>query len=236
MSAAPPIGIGLMCKPPRPGASKTRLAAMLGADAAASLARAFLDDTAAMLSRACAAHTLVKKAYFRPADAADEIAAIIGADWPLAFCDAGDLGASMLEALEDLLRLTPAGAIIVGSDLPTLPEHLIADAAGRLRAGDERTAVIGPSADGGYFLIGIRGKAAAPLLQPMVWSTPEVLAETRRRAQRNGIRLVEVGAWYDIDEAQDLERLARDAASASATRTALAQLRAPEAQGSPAHD
>jgi uncharacterized protein len=223
--SAPPIGIGLMCKPPRPGASKTRLAATMGADAAASLARAFLIDTAAMLSRASIAHGLMKKAYYRPADAGDEIGAIIGADWPLAFCDAGDLGASMLEALEDLLRLTPAGAILIGSDLPTLPESHIAQAAALLRAGNDRTAVIGPSADGGYYLIGIRGRAAAPLLDPMVWSTPDVLAETHRRAGRHGIDLVEIGGWYDIDEAQDLSRLAGDnAGCAAATRAALAKL------------
>jgi rSAM/selenodomain-associated transferase 1 len=226
MSFTTPIGIGLMCKPPRPGASKTRLAATLGADAAAGLARGFLVDTAAMLSRACATHGLVKKAYFRPADAEDEIAGIIGREWPLAFCDAGDLGASMREALEDLLRLAPAGAIIIGSDLPTLPERHIAEAAACLRAGDERTAVIGPSADGGYYLIGIRGSAAAPLLEPMIWSTPDVLAETRRRAGRHGIRLVEVSAWYDIDEAGDLDRIADDAAGlAVATRAALAKIR-----------
>lgn len=220
------IGVGLMCKPPRPGTSKTRLAAALGHDAAALLARAFLMDTASMLARACISHDLVRKAYFRPADAAEEIAAIIGSDWPLAYCDAGDLGASMLEALEDLLRLAPAGAMIVGSDMPTLPERLIADAAACLRAGDERTAVIGPSADGGYYLIGIRASAAAPLLEPMTWSTPGVLSETRRRADLNGIRLVEIGGWYDIDEAGDLDNLAGDAAAlAPATRAAMAQLR-----------
>jgi hypothetical protein len=226
MSATPAIGVGLMCKPPRPGASKTRLAATLGLEAAALLARAFLNDTAAMLSQACSAHKLIKKAYFRPADAADEIAAIIGSDWPLAFCDSGDLGASMREALEDLLRLAPAGAILIGSDLPTLPERHIAEAAACLRGGNERTAVIGPSADGGYYLIGIKGAAAAPLLEPMAWSTPDVLAETRRRAHRNGMTLIEIGAWYDIDEAEDLDRIAQDSDShAVATLDALARLR-----------
>jgi uncharacterized protein len=231
MSGTTPIGVGLMCKPPRPGASKTRLAAKLGADAAAGLARAFLADTSAMLSRASAANALVRKAYYRPVDAAEEISAVIGPDWPLAFCDAGDLGASMREALDDLLRLAPAGALLVGSDLPTLPECRLAEAAAWLRAGDERTAVIGPSADGGYYLIGVRSiSAAAPLLEPMVWSTPDVLAETRRRASRDGIRLVEIGGWYDIDEAEDLDRIMGDAAAtAIATRAALANLR-----GSPA--
>jgi uncharacterized protein len=224
MSAAP-IGIGLMCKPPRPGTSKTRLAATLGPDAAAGLARAFLLDTATTLSRACANQNLVKKAYFRPIDAADEIAEIIGPDWPLAFCDEGDLGASMRAALEDLLLLAPAGALIIGSDLPTLPEQHIAEAATRLRAGDAQTAVVGPSADGGYYLLGIKGPAAAPLLEPMIWSTPDVLSETRLRAQRAGLRLVETGAWYDIDEADDLARVLNEPETAAvATRGVLATI------------
>jgi uncharacterized protein len=227
MSMAP-IGIGLMCKPPRPGTSKTRLAATLGHEAAAALAHAFLKDTAALVTRACISHHLVKKAYFRPVDASDEISAIIGSDWPLAFCDAGDLGASMYEALEDLLRFTPAGAIIIGSDLPTLPEYRIAEAAACLRAADERAAVVGPSADGGYYLIGIKGAAAAPLLEPMAWSTPDVLEQTRHRAQQSGIHLMEVGPWYDIDEAEDLARIPKDpTAIASATRAALARLGEP---------
>ncbi len=185
MSPAP-IGIGLMCKPPRPGASKTRLAAALGDASAAVLARAFLADTAATVSRAAVAHDLVKKAYYRPADAAAEIAGVI---------------------------------------VPTLPERNLAEAAAILRSGDDRTAVIGPSADGGYYLLGIRGPAAAPLLEPMAWSTAGVLSETRRRAGHHGIRLVEVDRWYDIDEAGDLDRIGvEDDAPAAATRATLAAL------------
>jgi hypothetical protein len=221
-----PIGMGLMCKPPRAGQSKTRLAAGVGPEAAAMLARAFLADTAATVSRAAEPAHLVKMAFHRPADAGDEIGAVIGADWPLVFCDAGDLGASMWWALTQLLRVAPAGALVIGADLPTLPDALILDAAARLRAGGESTVVVGPSADGGYWLIGVRGEAAAPLFAPMAWSTPGVMAETRRRAAANGLDLVETGLWRDVDEAADLAEVEGAAAPASETRAALAALRA----------
>ncbi len=233
MKRAAEVGVGLMCKPPRPGQSKTRLAAAIGDAAAATLSRAFLADTAATLRRAAASSALLTKAYYRPVDAGTEIAAVIGGDWPLAFCDAGDLGASMLEALGDLLSLAPAGAMIVGSDLPTLPESHIRAAAAHLRAADANTVVIGPSFDGGYYLIGVRSlAAAAPLLAPMAWSTRNVLAETRQRARRHGLRLVEIDCWHDVDEVGDLALIGRDAAApASATRAALERLGGLNADG-----
>ena len=168
-------------------------------------------------------------AFYRPEDAAEEIAAIIGASWPCAYCDAEDLGAAMLAALAQLLRENPAGAMIMGADMPSLPPAYVEMAATLLRQGDERTGVIGPSADGGYYLIGIKGLEAAPLFAPMAWSTPEVLATTHARAKDCGITLHELPYWRDIDEADDLAwlagALAQPGNNAPATRAALARLR-----------
>lgn len=217
-----------MCKPPRPGQSKTRLAARIGPERASVLARAFLADSAAMVASLAGAANLRLTAFYRPEDAADEIAGIIGEGWPRVFCDAEDLGAAMLAALAQLLRENPAGAIIMGADLPTLPPGYLAAAAEQLRQGDARSGVIGPSADGGYYLIGIRSLEAAPLFAPMAWSTPEVLAQTHARAKACGITLHELPAWRDIDEAEDLDWLAAaletPGNNAPATRAALASL------------
>lgn len=225
MTALQPIGIGLMCKPPRPGTAKTRLAATLGPEVAAELAHAFLEDTAATVASISAKQALVRHAYYRPRDAAGEITAIIGPDWPQSFCDAGDLGASMRKALGDLLKRTPHGAMIIGSDLPTLPPDHLIEAAHHLRVSDEHTAVIGPSADGGYYLIGVRSTEAWPLFEPMAWSTPDVLSETRKRAKQCGIRLIEINPWYDIDEVDDLARLQADhLLRTTATRHVISRL------------
>jgi hypothetical protein len=223
-----PIGLGLMCKPPRPGASKTRLAAGVGPEAAARLARAFLQDSAANARRACAEAHLAPAAFFRPEGAAAELAAILGPDWPLSFADCGDLGATMWLALSGLLAERPAGAMIMGADLPLMSPAAIARAAEALRAGDEASAVVMPTVDGGYGLIGVRSEAAAPLFAPMAWSTPAVLPETVARASRHGLALTVLAPERDIDDADDLAwlraELAHRPSEAPATRAALAAL------------
>lgn len=209
MTAVPsPVGLGLMCKPPRPGASKTRLAAAIGDEAAAQLSAAFLRDAAAVCLEAAAQAGLGLLACYRPADAEDELGAILGPRWPLRLADQGDLGASMLEVLRDLLSRHPAGAMVMGADAPLLGAQTLAAAAAHLREGDERAVVIVPAADGGYCLIGVRSaERAAPLFAPMTWSTSGVLAETLRRADAAGLRVTLLPEHRDIDEAADLDWL-----------------------------
>lgn len=226
-----PVGLGLMCKPPRPGVTKTRLAATAGAAAAARLSRAFLQDCAAAAAAAAVGARLDLAAFYRPADAEAEIAAVLGPDWPPFFADAGDLGATMLDVLRERLRRCPAGAIVMGADVPLVDAAAVAAAARLLREGDRRRAVIGPTADGGYWLIGVRdADAAEPLFAPMAWSTPDVFAETRRRVEVAGLDLVVLPIQRDIDDAGDLDwlkqRLERAPGGCPATRAALRTLAA----------
>lgn len=224
-----PIGLGLMCKPPRPGTTKTRLAAAIGAAAATRLSRAFLEDSAATAleaARSCGLHPM---AFYRPVDAGDELAAILGPRWPLAFADAGELGATMHDVLRRLLAHCPEGAMVMGADVPAIRAEAIVAAAQALRDGDERSIAIIPSADGGYCLIGVRSvEAAAPLFAPMAWSTADVLGETERRAGQAGLRVTVLEPERDIDEIADLawlrEELARRLQAAPATRAALGSL------------
>jgi rSAM/selenodomain-associated transferase 1 len=224
-----PIGFGLMCKPPRPGAAKTRLAAAVGPEPAARLARAFLEDCAAAAIAAARLQPLDLAAFFRPADASSEIGAILGPRWPLEFADAGDLGATMQDILARLLRSCPGGAIIMGADIPLITGNAIAAAARSLREGDDRRVVLIPSADGGYCLIGVRSlQAAAPLFAPTPWSTSGVLGETLRRAADAGLEVRTLPPQRDIDEAADLDwlraKLASGGERAASTRSALAAL------------
>ncbi len=78
MSRAP-VALGLMCKPPRAGISKTRLAASIGAEAAARLSHAFLQDCARAAVKAAGSAHLDLHAFFRPADGARELTDILGA-------------------------------------------------------------------------------------------------------------------------------------------------------------
>jgi rSAM/selenodomain-associated transferase 1 len=224
-----PLGFGLMCKPPRPGTSKTRLAATVGMDTAAALSRAFLEDCARTVRDAAAQCRLDPVACFRPADAEAELAGILGPRWPLAFADAGDLGATMRDVLGQLLGRCPAGALIMGADVPLIDSATICAAARALRDGDARRIVLNPTADGGYCLLGVRSiEAAAALCAPMAWSTPGVLAETLRRAEAAGLSVHLLPVQRDIDEAADLdwlrEQLERSPGRAAATRAVLGAL------------
>lgn len=224
----PAIGIGLMCKPPRAGVSKTRLAKSIGSINAAKLARAFLQDTAHTIQTVGLNIVRHRIAFYRPEDASNEIADIIGEGWIRVFCDAGDLGASMFEALEKLLEEAPGGAILLGADLPTLPQGYIEEAMALLGKAADHAVVLGPSFDGGYYLIGIRSALAAPLFEPMPWSTPQVLSETLRRASDHGLVVHTLPIWRDIDDENDLDwliaSLKASEGNAPATRAALSAI------------
>jgi rSAM/selenodomain-associated transferase 1 len=222
-----PVGLGLMCKAPRVGLAKTRLAASVGAERAAELARAFIADAVATLRQAAALHPCGLHVFYAPDDAAPDVRAFVPEDIPLHAQDPRGLGAAMFSALRMMLARHPAGALVIGSDLPTLPPDIIAQAMAHLRA-ITQSVVIGPAEDGGYYLIGIKSERAAPLFAPMAWSTPQVLAETRARAAAQGLGVVELPAWYDVDDAASLARLTRDLqdgrvppGTARATRAAL---------------
>lgn len=232
-TSIPPIGFGLMCKPPRPGISKTRLAADIGAEAAAKLSAAFLVDCARVASSAAPRSSLMLTAFYKPRDAERELADILGPGWPLEFADAASLGTIMLDIMTRLLAECPAGAMLMGADIPLIGADVINRAAHHLREGDDRTIVIAPSVDGGYCLIGARTiGAAAPLFADMAWSTSRVLDETLRRASVAGLRVTLLETQRDIDDVQDLCWL-RDAINAEperarATRQILSELAIPQ--------
>lgn len=206
--ALAPIGLGLMCKPPRPGTSKTRLAAGIGADAAAKLSKAFLTDCAHVAWTAAVQSSLELKAFYKPSDATKELGEILGPRWPLELADAASLGAIMCDIVGRILTACPAGAIIMGTDIPMIGADVIQTAARHLRTGNERSIVIAPSVDGGYCLIGARTlEAAAPLFEDMAWSTPQVLDETLRRARAERLDVTLLDMQRDVDELPDLHWL-----------------------------
>lgn len=233
MPAPPRLGFGLMCKAPRPGLAKTRLAPSIGADAAASLARAMLSDCAETVSSAAASLPLELVGFYRPRDAGHDLRAIFGRRWDLRFADAGDLGATMSLALRALVSRNPDGALIMGADVPLMSAADVLAAGHRLHEAPAKSVVIVPSLDGGYCLIGVKdAHAAAPLFAPMPWGTHQVLRETLRRAEATGLHVELLPPQRDVDEPHDLAwlrtELALHPARARHTRDALARL---DAQG-----
>jgi rSAM/selenodomain-associated transferase 1 len=225
------LGIGFMCKPPVAGLSKTRLAAVVGQERAAELARAFLLDSAAIARQLATREHAALIAFHSPDDANEALAALLPR-WTLAPQGEGDLGARMGRAVERLFAEGSGRALLMGADAPTLPPALLELLLAALRDGADAAVI--PALDGGYCAIAFARPLPA-LLDGIPWSTPEVLAATRARAVAEGLRLDLLQAWHDVDEAADLDLLRLTLAGgappggsplpgfrASATRGALA--------------
>lgn len=224
------LGIGLMCKPPIAGVSKTRLAAVVGAERAAALAAAFLADSAAIARQLATREHAMLTAFHTPADAGEAMAALLPG-WDVQPQAEGDLGARMGDAVARIFAAGAGCALLLGTDAPTLPPALLELLLAALRDGADAACI--PALDGGYCAIAFARPLPA-LLTDMPWSTPGLLDATRARAASEGLRLDVLQAWHDVDEASDLEqlRLTLDGAAlpgcsvlpsfrASATRAAL---------------
>ncbi len=115
----------------------------------------------------------------------------------------GDLGDRMNRALSRSLD-RHGGALLIGTDAPALDAACLRAGALALRDHD---AVFGPALDGGYTLVGLTRPAPALFDAAMPWSTAQVMAETRRRLARLGLRHAELQVLADIDEPADLVHL-----------------------------
>ena len=114
---------------------------------------------------------------------------------------------------------------MIGSDLPTLPIDRVTGALARLRDASRRV-VLGPAADGGYYLIGLtRPPAGAPvpdLFSDIRWSTESACADTIAAAARCRLQVALLDGWYDVDDAAGFTRLRDDLATDAGARLAPA--------------
>ncbi|WP_207017987.1 TIGR04282 family arsenosugar biosynthesis glycosyltransferase [Roseococcus suduntuyensis] len=199
-----------MCKAPRPGVSKTRLAAVVGAARAAQLARAFLLDSADILRFLAPRYAATLTAFHTPADAEQEIAALLPG-WALTPQPGGDLGARMGAAFDALFQPGIGCALLTGTDAPTLPPALLELLPAAVAAGADAALI--PALDGGYCAIAMARPLPA-LLDGMPWSAPGLLDATRARAAAEGLRLDVLQPWHDVDGAEDLDLLRLSLAAA----------------------
>ena len=100
-----------------------------------------------------------------------------------------------------------ASVVLIGSDIPDLPPEIFAEAFAAL---DNSGAVIGPAADGGYYLIGFRKETFVPeVFGGIAWSTGTVFAETWPVWSRAGVGVHRLPLWRDVDTPEDLRDLIR---------------------------
>lgn len=190
---APTVPVCVFAKPPRPGEVKTRLGSHLGHPAAAALASAFLLDTAEGLEAIPGIEPML-------ATTGEMDDAYTSSFARTLWQGDGPLGAR----IERVLRAAnPAGpAIAIGADSPGLPPALLRAAREALARAD---AVIGPAADGGFYLLGLR-RCEEGLLADLPWSDPQTFARTLERLRTRG-RVEVLPPWFDVDTAADLPRL-----------------------------
>ncbi|MDT8286649.1 MAG: TIGR04282 family arsenosugar biosynthesis glycosyltransferase [Elusimicrobiales bacterium] len=194
----------LFCRYPRPGRVKTRLAAGIGTEAAATLYACFLRDLAATASR-CGARRYVFHTPPRADGKALKKLLGVSADY---ICQRGsDLGARMDSAFKRVFREGAAAAVIIGSDSPDLGVPELKKAFSRLA---DRGAVIGPAFDGGYYLLGFRrGDYMPEVFTGITWSGPEVYEDTLRKLKSAAITTAILRRRHDVDTLADLQTFRR---------------------------
>ena len=199
----------IFAKAPVPGRVKTRLAGQLGTRGAAALYQKLLRRTVRIAYNA----RLCPIELWCAPDARHGFFAACRQEYGVTLrrqC-AGDLGRRMNRALNQTLA---AGhpAVLIGGDCASLGETELRTAFGLLAAGHE--AVLGPAADGGYVLVGLNRPGPA-LFRDIAWSTPTVLAATRRRLRRAGMNWAELPPGWDVDTPADLRRLRQSSSPAA---------------------
>jgi rSAM/selenodomain-associated transferase 1 len=196
-----PVGLAVMAKAPRVGTVKTRLCPPLQATEAADLARCFLLDAVERVAAVVGVRPIVA---YAPVEARAEFEAS-APGFALIAQRGADLGERQARLVEDILALGHEAALLIGTDSPTLPPEMIDEAVSLVMA-PAVDVVVGPTEDGGYYLIGLRAPCPG-LFEVMPWSTGAVLSLTLERARRLGLRAACLPTWYDVDTGADLARL-----------------------------
>lgn len=206
-------------KAPLVGLAKTRLGRSIGPSAAATLYAAFLSDLAARFARA----PFAVGWYITPADAWSDLAPLVGDQRSrILVQDGPDWTERQRRLFREAADRGETCTILVASDSPHLSVEVVADAFALL---EQHDLVLGPVYDGGYYLIGMRGRH--DILDGVPMSTGTVLQTMLARAEAMGLAVAQVTTTFDIDEVTDLHflhRLVHERADLVATRAALEHL------------
>ena len=194
--------LAIMAKAPVAGTVKTRLVPPLTSAQAAAVCRALLLDQFDHLRNFAGAERYV---FYTPADAGKSLGELAGADYIYLAQSGGDLGARMHRVFADLSRLGHRNIVLIGSDLPALPLAILEQAFRPLAHAEPRV-VLGPSADGGYYLVGMN-RPTPEIFANMTWSHDRVFVDTTARLDALNLHYDVLPTWFDVDVAEDFQRL-----------------------------
>ncbi len=201
--------VAVLSRAPSSG-GKTRLFAALGRAPDPQLLESLLLDTL----DGAAAPGVTRVVSVTPAAACDEIASLIPPGIGVMPQSTGDLGERMHSLFTSLFAAGARAVVLIGSDLPAITPSIVAAAFERLDR-DLGALVLGPAADGGYYLIG--ATRVPPVFDRIEWGSDAVLAQTRAAAAIAGLRVSLVNRLADVDTPDALERVAE---ALPASRTA----------------
>jgi len=180
---------------------KSRLAADLHEDMVLDLYKCFVSDMMEMLARS--GYPVIT--FFHPPESRQKIIQWLGNGHKLLPQEGDDLGERMKNAFKTVFSQGLKSAILIGSDSPDLPGLIIDRALISLKDHD---AVLGPSYDGGYYLIGFRADTFLPrTFDEIPWSTPEVFIKTLDVMEKAGLKVHILPEWRDVDTINDLKAL-----------------------------
>ena len=193
-----------MAKASKAGLTKTRLARTVGMVEAAQLNTAFLHDVVANITEAARAAPITGYMAFGP-PGEGSFFDFLPSGFGLVEAWQPSFGETLVQAFEGVTAKGHGCACLLNADSPTLPPALLARAATSLLDAGERV-VLGPSADGGYYLLGAK-RLHHDLFRDIAWSTNVVFEQTIDRAARLGLDVVVLPDWYDVDDAESFSIL-----------------------------
>ncbi len=186
-------------KDPEKGAVKTRLATALGEEVARNLYRNFILD---MLSTFERNHPPLSICV-HPEDAVGDVKKILGENHHYLPQKGEDLGARMEHCFGHAFSSGFQRVVAIGSDIPDLPAEIVGEAFTCLTSVDS---VIGPSLDGGYYLIGFHRTMFLPeTFSGIPWGTDKVFRQTIEILRRHKRTTHLLPAWQDVDTIEDLK-------------------------------
>jgi uncharacterized protein len=204
----------VVAKQPVPGQTKTRLCPPLSPDHAAELYECFLRDTLDIMRQVNGVHCVIG---FLPEDAQSYFGQL-APDMQLISQFGASLGERLDHLLSEALVNGSQRAVVMDSDSPTLPVEYISQAFDELSHSD---VVLGPTLDGGYYLIGMK-QPQPHLLRQVQMSTHHVLDDTLALAKSTGLTVSLLPAWHDVDTIDDLYQLDEEILRSSKNETAAA--------------
>lgn len=195
----------VFAKNPVPNQVKTRLIPHISPEEAASLYRAFLTDCCNALSEIPTVHRVIA---YTPPKGLSALQTLIGEDAIYIPQVGADLGERLIAAAQWAFDHHYAKFLFLGSDSPTLPIQYVERGLDLL---ESRDVVIGPSVDGGYYLIGFSRHGAAlaipTIFEGITWSTDVVFRQTLEKIQSLDAELGLLPPWYDVDTPAELQLL-----------------------------